>query len=130
MHRWKLHLRPKDLASSHVKDGDVPPLPRGLSAVKVLSDFLKYLFNCARNYIVESHASGAIMWKSLEDRIEFVLTHPNGWGGAQQQEIRQAAVTAGLIPSGKEGHSRLQLLTEGEASLNFCMMAVIPEGMC
>jgi hypothetical protein len=96
--RWKLHLRAKHLASSHIKDEDIPPLPKGKSAVQVLGDFMRYLFNCARNYIIESHASGASMWRSMENNIEFILTHPNGWEGLQQQQIRHAAKIAGLIP--------------------------------
>lgn len=124
MYRWKLHLRTRHLSSSHIKDDDIPPLPSGLSAVQVLSDFMKYLFKCARNYIMESEFSGPNMWRSLENQIEFVLTHPNGWEGPQQQQIRQAAELAGLVPSGEDGQSRLHLLTEGEASLHFCVRNV------
>ncbi|KAG6334774.1 hypothetical protein ID866_4307, partial [Astraeus odoratus] len=122
---WKLHLRAKHLSSSHIRDDDIPPLPHGLDAVQVLSDFMKYLFRCAHNYIVESHASGPTMWKSLENRIEFVLTHPNGWEGPQQQQIRRAAELAGLVPAGEDGQARLHLLTEGEASLHFCVTTVL-----
>ncbi|KAF8557817.1 hypothetical protein OG21DRAFT_1595682 [Imleria badia] len=122
---WKLHLRAKHLASSHIKDEDIPPLPHGKSAVQVLGDFMRYLFTCARNYIIESHASGASMWRSMENNIEFILTHPNGWEGLQQQQIRRAAEIAGLIPSGDEHASRIHLLTEGEASLHFCVTHVL-----
>ncbi|KAF8554802.1 hypothetical protein OG21DRAFT_1522180 [Imleria badia] len=122
---WKLHLRAKHLASSHIKDEDIPPLPHGKSAVQVLGDFMRYLFTCARNYITESHASGASMWRSMENNIEFILTHPNGWEGLQQQQIRRAAEIAGLIPSGDEHASRIHLLTEGEASLYFCVTHVL-----
>jgi hypothetical protein len=57
----------------------------------------------------------------MESDIDFVLTHPNGWEGAQQSQIRRAAILAGLIADTVEGHSRLKLLTEGEASLHFCL---------
>lgn len=60
-------------------------------------------------------------WSTVEDDIDFVLTHPNGWEGAQQSQIRRAAVFAGLISDTADGQSRLQLLTEGEASLHFCI---------
>ncbi|KAF9222351.1 hypothetical protein BS17DRAFT_818684 [Gyrodon lividus] len=122
---WKLHLRAKHLSSSHIKDDDIPPLPQGKSAVQVLGDFMQYLFSCARTYIIESHANGASMWRSVENRIEFVLTHPNGWEGLQQQQIRRAAELARLIPSGDEHHARIHLLTEGEASLHFCVNNVL-----
>ena len=123
--RWKLHLRTKHLASSHIKDDDIPPLPQGKSAVQVLADFMQYLFNCARNYITESHVSGASMWRSMENNIEFILTHPNGWEGLQQQQIRRAAEIAGLVPGGDEHAGRIHLLTEGEASLHFCVTHVL-----
>ncbi|KIK93923.1 hypothetical protein PAXRUDRAFT_785589 [Paxillus rubicundulus Ve08.2h10] len=122
---WKLHLRAKHLASSHITDDDLPPLPRSKTAVQVLGDFMRYLFTCARTYIVESHANGASLWRSVENSIEFVLTHPNGWEGLQQQQIRQAAELAGLIPSGSEHQARIHLLTEGEASLHFCVNNVL-----
>ena len=61
----------------------------------------------------------------MENNIEFILTHPNGWEGLQQQQIRRAAETAGLVPSGNEHASRIHLLTEGEASLHFCVTHVL-----
>ena len=81
---------------------------------------MRYLFNCTRNYIIESEASGNSMWKSMEKSIEFIRTHPNGWEGLQQQQIRRAAKIASLIPGENEHTSRIHLLTEGEASLHFC----------
>src|SRR5882757_967583 len=119
--RWKLHLRAKHLASSHIREDDIPPLPRGKSAVQVLADFMRYLFKCARTYIQESHLN---LWRSVENSIEFVLTHPIGWEGPQQQQIRWAAELAGLISSNEE-QSHVHLLTEGEASLHFCVTNVI-----
>lgn len=118
---WKLHLRAKHLASSHIRDGDIKPLPQGKFAVEVLADFMRYLFQCARTYIQESHLN---FWRSIENSIEFVLTHPNGWEGQQQQQIRRAVELAGLISS-KEEQSHVHLLTEGEASLHFCVTNVI-----
>ncbi|KAI6156476.1 hypothetical protein EDD17DRAFT_1763968 [Pisolithus thermaeus] len=114
---WKLHLRSKHLEASHFSNANLPPLPNGKLAVEVLGDFMRYLFDCAETYIKEVDAD--ITWDSLEDRIEFILTHPNGWEGPQQQQIRKAVELAGLIPVGEEGQSRVHLLTEGEASLHF-----------
>ncbi|KIM86828.1 hypothetical protein PILCRDRAFT_816085 [Piloderma croceum F 1598] len=116
---WKLHLRPKGLATSHVSDDDLPALPQNKSAVQVLGDFMRYLYQCAHTYIHDTYSPE--LWKSIENNIDFVLTHPNGWEGAQQSDIRRAAIIAGLIEDTSDGHSRLQLLTEGEASLHFCL---------
>ncbi len=120
-YRFKLHLRPKALAASHITDADIPPLPRGKKGIDVLSDFLRYLFECTRIYIIESNPSGATFWESVKDNVEFVLTHPNGWEGPQQAIMRRAAVFAGLIPDAPHGQARLQFVTEGEASLHFCI---------
>lgn len=119
--RWKLHLRPKRMASSHVTDNDIPPFPANFdkTAVEVLSDFMRYLRSCAQTFITDTHSES--LWASVETNIDFVLTHPNGWEGAQQSEIRRAAVLAGLVDNTSEGQSRIQLLTEGEASLHYCI---------
>jgi molecular chaperone DnaK (HSP70) len=118
---FKLHLRPRTLSATHISDDVLPPLPRGKTAVEVFGDFLKYLFRCARDYIQESHANGEAVWRSFEGQMDFVLSHPNGWEGAQQSQMRRAAVVAGLIRDTAEGHSHIQFVTEGEASLHFCV---------
>ncbi|KIK93909.1 hypothetical protein PAXRUDRAFT_486725 [Paxillus rubicundulus Ve08.2h10] len=118
---WKLHLRPKNMPSNHVSDHDIPVLPSFVTAIQVLSDFMRYLFKCTKTYFEETHASGRDMWESFESNIDFVLSHPNGWEGPQQAQIRRAAVLAGLVPDSPEGQMRIQLVTEGEASLHFCL---------
>ncbi|KAH9940117.1 uncharacterized protein BXZ73DRAFT_99114 [Epithele typhae] len=120
---FKLHLRPERLDAGEIKRRDLPPLPRGKTVVDVFADFLAYLFRCAKRYICETHANGDSLWSSLEDRIEFVLSHPNGWEGAQQGKMRQAAVMAGLVPQTPAGQARVHFITEGEASLNFCIQS-------
>ena len=96
-------------------------LPPKKTVVDVFADFLNYLFACTRRFISETHANGESLWNSVKDRIEFVLSHPNGWEGLQQRRMRQASVMAGLIPDTTVGHSRIHFVTEGEASLNFCI---------
>jgi len=58
-------------------------------------------------------------WKRLESTIEYVLGHPNGWEGGQQDLMRKAAILAGFIPNTEAGRSDLFFVTEGEASLHF-----------
>ncbi|KAG2114518.1 hypothetical protein DEU56DRAFT_985131 [Suillus clintonianus] len=65
----------------------------------------RYLYQCARTYIQESHLN---FWRSVENFIEFVLTHPNGWEGQQQEE-----------------QSHVHLLTDGDVSLHFCFTSMI-----
>ncbi|KAK7058002.1 hypothetical protein R3P38DRAFT_3304311 [Favolaschia claudopus] len=111
--RFKLHLRPA------ANGPDLPPLPHRKTATSVFADFLQYLFECAKTFIIDSN--GADLWASLQHNIRFVLTHPNGWEGKQQSQMRDAAIVAGLIPNSEAGHDRLRFVTEGEASLHFCI---------
>ena len=113
-------MRPKTKSGAHVTN-DIPPLPKGKTAIDVFSDFLTYLIKCARLYIEQTHPNGVELWRSLQPDAEFILTHPNGWEGAQQSMMRKAAVTAGLIPDTESGRARLTFVTEGEASLHFCI---------
>jgi hypothetical protein len=100
----------------------IPPLPTNKSAPDVFADFLRYLFQCAKIFITHLYPSGSALWIRLEDSMEFVLTHPNGWEGEQQAKMRTAAIIAGLIPNTLSGFERIHFVTEGEASLNFCIM--------
>ena len=113
--RWKLHLCPKHLAS--LDDGP-PPLPPQKSAVDVLTDFIKYLFDCSKSYIQECHPT--FPWSSVEHSIEYTLTYPGGWAEQRYLYI-QAIQRAGLVPNTAEGLLRVHLMTEGEAALHFCI---------
>lgn len=119
--RFKLHMCPESMDAEGMRDAKLKPLPLKKTAVDVFADFLAYLFACTRRYILETHASGASLWNSVQQRIDFVISHPNGWEGPQQARLRQAAVRANLIPDTQSGHSRLHFVTEGEASLHFCI---------
>lgn len=35
--------------------------------------------------------------------------------------MRKALIDAGLVPDSDEGHTRVKFVTEGEASLHFCI---------
>ncbi|THU88824.1 hypothetical protein K435DRAFT_761555 [Dendrothele bispora CBS 962.96] len=119
--KWfKLHLRPNDKDEDTV-DQAIPPLPPNKSAVTVFSDFLRYLFQCTKDFIIQSTPYGVSVWESVEDNIQFMLSHPNGWEGAQQSQMRRAAILAGLITDLKEDHGKVQFVTEGEASLHYCL---------
>lgn len=98
------------------------PLPQGKTAVHVFGDFLSYMYKCTRTFVMETHGNGKALWKAVEHDIQFVLSHPNGWEGAQQTKMRRAAVYGGLIPDTNEGRARIRFVTEGEASLHACVL--------
>ena len=117
--RWKLHLQPNHLASPFNPNDDLPPLPPEKSAVDILTDFIKYLFKCAKTYIQNKHV--AFAWSTHENSIEYIFTHPNSWEGMQEHPYCQAIERAGLVHSPPAGQSRVRMLTEGEANLHLCV---------
>lgn len=119
--RFKLRLRPKSMTLK-MNGMRLAPLPRHKTAVDVFGDFLSYLFRCTRSFIIDTHANGAALWQDVEHDLQFVLSHPNGWEGAQQTKMRRAAVYGGLIPDTDEGKARIRFVTEGEASLHACVL--------
>ncbi|EFI28063.1 hypothetical protein CC1G_14089 [Coprinopsis cinerea okayama7 len=124
---FKLHLRPRSQSSPNIS-AEIPPLPPGKTVVQVFADFLRYLRDCATFYIQDTHANGAELWESVKGDVDYVLSHPNGWEGAQQEMMRRAAALAGLIPNTPEGHGRVSFVTEGEASLHFSIQNGLPAG--
>lgn len=118
--RFKLLLRSKE--SSTAPGIPSATLPTSKTIVDVYADFYNYLYQCTRTYIRETQVGNMseLLWDSLEGEIDFVLSHPNGWGGAQQDAMRRAAVKAGLVTE-VEAHSRVTFVTEGEASMHFCL---------
>lgn len=114
--RWKLHLRPQEYGRL-----DIPALPRGKKAVHILQDFLGYLFNCIQQFFTETYVNGNDLWRSLAETVEYILPQPNGWSGAEYRVIRTACVSAGLVPSEQAARDRVLFVSEGEASLHFCL---------
>jgi len=119
---FKLHLRPPHLAAEQgFKATDLPALPRDKSVIDIFVDLLRYMYKSTTQYIRERQ--GDIMLESVGSNIDFILSHPNGWEGQQQSEMRRAAISAGLV-SGNEASERISFVTEGEASLHFCLRKI------
>lgn len=98
---------------------EIPPLPSNKTVIDIFGDLLKYLYQSTRHYIRERQ--GKEILESVGTSIEFVLSHPNGWEGKQQCEMRSAAIAAGLVANMSEALERIDFVTEGEASLQFCL---------
>ena len=96
-------------------------LPENKTPVQVLGDLLKYLFESTKQCIAENE-----IWSfdSVDKNIDFILSHPNGWEGQQQSQMRQAAVMASLVADENEAGRRISFVTEGEASLHFCLNTI------
>ena len=106
--------------SAAMKEQMSTELPRGKAIINVFADFMRYLFESTKTLYKTPEPNGDPRWGSISDSIELVLSHPNGWGGPQQTQLRTAAVRAGIVPDTPDGHSRVHFVTEGEASFNFC----------
>ncbi|KAF9527254.1 hypothetical protein CPB83DRAFT_936155 [Crepidotus variabilis] len=135
---FKLHLRSKFGSASTLHES-IPNLPPNKTIVDVFADFLAYLLTCAASYIQETHPNGVALWQSFTssdsqtlpsygpssetdpEGIYFVLSHPNGWEGKEQTQMRQAAVQAKLISDTPAGHKQISFVTEGESSLHFAV---------
>jgi hypothetical protein len=100
------------------------PLPPRKSPVHIFGDFLSYLYTCTTSFIKDTHANGsALLTHVIPHNVEFVLSHPNGWEGAQQAKMRRAAIYGRLIDDTPEGRARIRFVTEGEASLHACVLS-------
>jgi hypothetical protein len=139
--RFKLRLRPKTM-KLQMNGMRLNPLPLGKTATDAFGDFLSCdvhspirapsgsdplpypdLYSCTRSFISDTHANGLALWSAVENDIQFVLSHPNGWEGAQQTKMRTSAIYGGLIPDSSEGKARIRFVTEGEASLHACILS-------
>jgi len=109
-------LSPSDLSAAMVDQMSME-LPKGKTIIDVFADFMRYLFDSTETLFKSSEPN--VRWDSIST-IELVLTHPNGWKGPQQNQLRIAAVKAGLIQDTPTDHARVHFVSEGEASFNFC----------
>ena len=102
--------------SAAMKDQMSTSLPRGKTIVDIFADFMRYLFDSTEALFKATEPSGEKRWKSVSKNIELVLSHPNGWGGVQQTQLRAAVSRACIVPD-----SSVHFVSEGEASFNFCV---------
>jgi len=100
-----------------VKDQMSTELPRGKGIIDVFADYMRYLFGSTEELFKSSEP--IVRWDSISS-IELVLSHPNGWGGPQQSQMRSAVIKAGIVPDTPAGRARVHFVTEGEACFNFC----------
>ena len=114
-----MHLRPANIpleTNGLILQPASFPTSDGLTIVQVLSDFLRYLYKETLDYIGRFHADGNELRPIAEENTTFVLSHPNGWIGLPQQRMREAAMRGGLVKNAEESQSRINFVSEGEAS--------------
>lgn len=99
-----------------IRDLELPPLPNNVNVDKIFSDHLGYIKEQVKAYITTTYGSGGNIWDLLSPTMYVILTTPNGWEGAQQNRMRQAAITAGLVD--QAGGRRVKFVTEAEVRLS------------
>ncbi|KAF8707544.1 ATP binding, partial [Rhizoctonia solani] len=112
---FKLHLHPQSMRSQDRLT--LYPLPFGVSLSKVYTDFLGYLLRHTHTFFEEHIIDGPQIWKTCASNILIVMAHPNGWATREQNFMRQALMDVG--PEYK--NYQVTFVTEGEASVHFCM---------
>ncbi|KAG8957671.1 hypothetical protein FRC03_009916 [Tulasnella sp. 419] len=124
---FKLLLRPDSLAQQlqNAPETEIPPNKR---LVTVIADFLRYMHNLALEHFHQAMDTGGKTWDELKDQVVYILSHPNGWNTFQHPVMREAAILAGLVPNSDQGNSRIIFVSEGEASLHWCMSRGIGRG--
>jgi hypothetical protein len=117
---FKLRLHPANIKSKSSLTLD--PIPSGVTIERIYSDFFSYLFGHTRDFFMERELQGRTIWQDLaqKKKIEFVIAHPNGWGGHEQAFLRKAAVDGGLV-SKSDASNLVHMIRESEASVHFVM---------
>ncbi|KDQ57914.1 hypothetical protein JAAARDRAFT_155555 [Jaapia argillacea MUCL 33604] len=114
---WKLHLRPSHLPL--IRDLELPPLPEGKSADQVFADYLSFVKQQVKEYITTTYGDGHNLWALLSPSMYVILTTPNRWEGSQQNKMRNAAISAGLVAA--DSGRRVRFVTEAEAAVLYAV---------
>ncbi|KAF8645397.1 hypothetical protein AX16_007841 [Volvariella volvacea WC 439] len=113
---FKLHLKPDQLDSGptdlHTR---IPGLPAGKSVTLVFTDYLRFLYTHTQEFMNET-SNATKNFLALNPKVVVVLSHPNGWEGPQQIEMRKAAMLAGIVSKRED----VYFVSEGEAGLQYC----------
>jgi hypothetical protein len=101
------------------------PLPSGVTIEKIYVDFFTYVCQHTHNFFEEREFQGRSIWQKLkgENRIEFVIAHPNGWTLSEQVFLRKVVFKSASGFVSKELTSlRVYLVAEAEASVHFMIL--------
>jgi hypothetical protein len=92
-----------------------PSLPMGVSIQQVYGDFIRFLYEAARDYLLLTAFDGNEVWHRLKDHLVLVLAIPNAWEFDVQAIIRDAVRAADI------GSSDIQFVTEAEAAVHYVL---------
>ncbi|KAF8337473.1 uncharacterized protein EI90DRAFT_2968350 [Cantharellus anzutake] len=115
---FKLHLHPQTMKEKYNLTLDPPP--EGVPLSTIYEDLFGYLIKHTQDTFIHRVLDGARVWKTYISSADVVIAHPNGWGLREQDFMRRAVVAANIVPE-SESHTRIFFVTEGEASVHYCM---------
>ncbi|KDQ12450.1 hypothetical protein BOTBODRAFT_34427 [Botryobasidium botryosum FD-172 SS1] len=118
---FKLHLHPAS-STQNADELVLDPLPFGVTIEQIYADFMGYIFRQTEKYFKERIMEGETKWSSLEDSIELVVAHPNGWDIREQGVLRNATVDANIMPSLYVAQERVHFVSEAEAAVHFVLL--------
>lgn len=117
---WKMALKRAENPSTEGEDmEDYILIPPGKSAQDIFSDYLSWMMKCTESFIAAKYRGGEQLLEETRKTRTIVLTHPNGWEGAQQAAMRAACIEAGIVD--KTRAKTVRFVSEAEASLTFAL---------
>ncbi|KAG8921031.1 hypothetical protein FRC02_000483 [Tulasnella sp. 418] len=126
---FKLLLRPDYLAAT-LDRAPKPQMPRNKGLIDIIADFLRYMASLAEKHFHEAMDADGRIWNEMRNKkaITYILSYSNGWNTSEHSIMRDAAIMAGLVPNTNQGRDRIMFVSEGEASLHWCMSKGIGRG--
>jgi hypothetical protein len=117
---WKMALRSIQSKAGEATDmDDFIFIPPGKSAQDIFTDYLRWIMKCTEDFISAKYRGGAQLIEETYRSRTIVLTHPNGWEGAQQAAMRKACVDSAIVDQSKA--KNVQFVSEAEASMTFAL---------
>ena len=94
-----------------------PSLPTGVSIQQVYCDFIRFLYEAARDCLLLTACDGNRVWDRLNDAIVLVFAIPNAWEFEVQTIIRDAVGASNI------GQSDIRFVTEAEAAVHYALQS-------
>ncbi|KLO13276.1 hypothetical protein SCHPADRAFT_373073 [Schizopora paradoxa] len=112
VHSFKRYIHRLGTSAEISDDADVQALPNNVSETKLYADWLKFLFNHAKQIV-----SRELAHFSDSTNTEVVFTVPNGWYTQEQAILSNAAVEARIVRK----PSAVKFVPETEAAVHWAL---------
>ncbi|KAG8938456.1 hypothetical protein FRC03_007230 [Tulasnella sp. 419] len=96
-------------------------MPPNKTLDTIMADFLRYMVDLVYKHFRETMDVDEKTWEGVKNRITYILNYSNGWNTFQHFLMRNAAILAEIVPSSDEAKRRIKFVSEGEASLHWCI---------